>query len=228
MLVILKTPFAKEISLRELGRLVEYVDEFTEREIEQAEFVFNHEVPLDENVASIQRKFEQILQLNLLSNVLTSLLSKEKASAFLDDGLSLSVYEQLLKESHLKNFCDCHSLAEKYNTELQNLRDAEASNTVKRYIAGVCSPVSGIVFERMTSVRESLERKEEKLGLKYKKLLDKRYINLDKVMSEFDWCELQSYGDGMSLDFKEVKGLSIIDALAADTEPSSLLTVEEI
>lgn len=228
MLVILKTPFAKEISLRDLGRLVEYVDEFTEREIEQAEFVFNHEVPLDENVTLIQRKFEQILQLNLLSNVLTSLLSKEKANTFLDDNLSLLVYEQLLNESHLKAFCDCHSLAEKYNTELQNLRDAEASNTVKRYIAGVCSPVSGIVFERMTSVRESLERKEEKLSLKYKKLLDKRYINLDKVMSEFDWCELQSYGDEMSLDFKEVKGLSIIDALVADTESSPLLTVEEI
>ncbi len=59
-------------------------------------------------------------------------------------------------------------------------------------------------------------------------MLEKRYINLDKVMSEFDWCELQSYGDGISLDFKEVKGLSIIDVLAADTEPSSLLTVEEI
>lgn len=228
MLVILKTSLAKKISLRELERLVEYVDKFMEREIKQAEFVFNHEISLDENVASIQCKFEQILQLNLLSNVLTSLLSKEKANTFLDDNLSLLVYEQLLKESHLKAFCDCRALTEKYNTELQNLRDAEASNTVKRYIEEVCEPVAQSFKEKIANIAKDIKRKEEKLSSKYKKLLDKRYINLDKVMSEFDWCELQSYGDGISLDFKEVKGLSIIDALVADTEPSPLLIVEKI
>lgn len=228
MLVILKTSLAKKISLRELGQLVEYVDKFMEREIKQAEFVFNHEISTNENVASIQRKFEQILQLNLLSNVLTSLLSKEKANTFLDDNLSLLVYEQLLKESHLKAFHDCRALTEKYNMELQNLRDAEASNTVKRYIEEVCEPAAQSFREKIANIAKDIKRKEEKLNSKYKKLLDKRCINLDKVMSEFDWCELQSYEDGTSLEFKEVKGLSIIDALAADTEPSPLLIVEEI
>ncbi len=228
MLVILKTSFAKEISLRELERLVEYVDKFTEREIKQAEFVFNHESSLNENVASIQCKFEQILQLNLLSSVLTSLLSKEKANVFLDDNLSLLVYEQLLKESHLKAFRDCRSLTERYNTELQNLRDAGASNTIKRYIEEVCAPAALSFREKIDSIAKNIKIKEEKLSSKYKELLDKKYIRLAKVIDELDWCELQSYENGTSLDFKEVKGFSIIDALAADTEPSSLLTVEEI
>ncbi len=207
MLVILKTSFAKEISLRELERLVEYVDKFTEREIKQAEFVFNHESSLNENVASIQCKFEQILQLNLLSSVLTSLL---------------------LKESHLKAFRDCRSLTERYNTELQNLRDAGASNTIKRYIEEVCAPAALSFREKIDSIAKNIKIKEEKLSSKYKELLDKKYIRLAKVIDELDWCELQSYENGTSLDFKEVKGFSIIDALAADTEPSSLLTVEEI
>lgn len=107
-------------------------------------------------------------------------------------------------------------------------KDNKTSNTIKRYIEEVCEPVAYSFREKIASIAKDIKRKEEKLSSKYKKLLEKRYINLDKVMSEFDWCELQSYGDGISLDFKEVKGLSIIDVLAADTEPSSLLTVEEI
>lgn len=228
MLVILKTSFAKEISLRELERLVNYVDSFIKREIKQAEFTFQYESSTDENVTAMQNKFEQIIQLNMLSSALTSLLSKEKANVFLNDRLSLLVYEQLLKEGHLKVLHDCDSLVEKYNTEINHLREAETSATVKRFIEEVCEPVSKSFAEKIAGIAKDSKRKEEELNSRYKNLLDKKYIRLAKVVEELDWCELQNYSDGLSLDFKEVDGVSILDALAEDTEPSHLLTVEEI
>lgn len=208
MLVILKTPFTKEISLRDLERLIDYLNAFINREIKQAEFIFNHKTSLDENVESMLCKFKQIIRLNELSSILTTYFVKEKASVCLKDNLSLFVYEQLLEDNYLKVFQDCASLTKKYNNEVSSLNDAaKVSDTIRSYLKEICVPVASIFNERIDSLAEDLKDKAETLRLKHEELLYRKYIWLNRIIADLDWCELHYYSDGLSLEFKETMKL---------------------
>ncbi len=208
MLVILKTSFTKEISLRDLERLIDYLNSFIDKRIEQAEFIFSHKVSLDENVESMLFEFKQIIRLNELSSILTTYFVKEKASVYLEDNLSLSVYEQLLKDDSLKVFQDCASLTQKYNEEVESLNSAaEVSTTINTYLEEICVPATSIFNERMNAIAEDLKGKAETLRLKHEKLLDRKYIRLHEIINKLDWCELQHCNDGLSLEFKKMAKL---------------------
>ncbi len=203
MLVILKTSFTKEISLRDLEQLINYLNTSIDEKIEQVEFIFSHKASLDENVESLLCKFKQIIRLNELSSILTTYFVKEKASMYLEDNLSLSVYEQLLEDDCLKVLRDCASLSQKYNKEIDSLNDAaKVSNTISTYLDEVCAIASNIFNERINSIAEDLKSREEILRLKYEELLDKKYIRLHGIIDELNWCELYHCDGGLSLEFK--------------------------